>query len=73
VSVFSDGLERLALDLAAKQPFAPFFDSIISPVAGSALIGKDIDLSSKLDSFLGSDGINRRSDDDKTLVLAVRR
>jgi Protein phosphatase 2C len=59
VSVFSDGLERLALDLAAKQPFAPFFDSIISPVAGSALIGKDIDLSSKLDSFLGGDGINR--------------
>ena len=73
VSVFSDGLERLALDLKARQPFAPFFDSIIAPVVGSALMGKDTDLSSKLDSFLGSDGVNSRSDDDKTLILAVRR
>jgi hypothetical protein len=73
VSVFSDGLERLALDLKARQPFAPFFDSIIAPVIGSALMGKDTDLSGKLDAFLGSDGVNSRSDDDKTLVLAVRR
>lgn len=73
VSVFSDGLERLALDLKARQPFAPFFDSVIAPVVGSAFTGKDTDLSSKLDSFLGSDGVNSRSDDDKTLILAVRR
>jgi Protein phosphatase 2C len=73
VSVFSDGLERLALDLKARQPFAPFFDSVIAPVVGSALIGKDSELSGKLDSFLDSDGVNSRSDDDKTLVLAVRR
>jgi len=73
ISVFSDGLERLALDLRTRQPFAPFFDSVIAPVVGSDLLGKDGDLSSKLDSFLGSDGINSRSDDDKTLVLAVRR
>ena len=73
VSVFSDGLERLALDLKARQPFTPFFESIIAPVAGSASTGKDVELSSKLDSFLGCDGVNSRSDDDKTLVLAVRR
>lgn len=73
ISVFSDGLERLALDLRARQPFAPFFDSIIAPVFGSDSAGKDSDLSSKLNEFLGSDGVNSRSDDDKTLVLAVRR
>jgi hypothetical protein len=73
ISVFSDGLERLALDLRARQPFVPFFDSIIAPVVGSASIGKDSDLSSKLDSFLGSDSVNSRSDDDKTLILAVKR
>jgi hypothetical protein len=73
VSVFSDGLERLALDMKARQPFAPFFDSIIAPVVSSALMGKDLELSSKLNSFLGSDTVNSRSDDDKTLVLAVRR
>jgi protein phosphatase 2C-like protein len=73
VSVFSDGLERLALDLKARQPFAPFFDSVIAPVAGSASTGKDVELSGKLEAFLDSDGITSRSDDDKTLVLAVRR
>jgi len=73
ISVFSDGLERLALDLRARQPFVPFFDSIIAPVVSSVSIGKDNDLSGKLNSFLGSDGVNSRSDDDKTLVLAVRR
>lgn len=73
VSVFSDGLERLALDLKARQPFAPFFDRIIAPVAESESVGKDIDLSGKLDAFLDSESITSRSDDDKTLVLAVRR
>jgi hypothetical protein len=72
-SVFSDGLERLALDLKACQPFAPFFENMIAPVIGSALMGKDADLSSKLAAFLGSDSVNNRSDDDKTLILAVRR
>jgi Protein phosphatase 2C len=73
VSVFSDGLERLALDLKTRQPFAPFFDNIISPVVSSALTGKDVELSGKLETFLGSESVNSRSDDDKTLVLAVRR
>lgn len=73
VSVFSDGLERLALDLKARQPFAPFFDNVIAPVASSSSIGKDLELSYKLESFLDSDSVTSRSDDDKTLVLAVRR
>jgi hypothetical protein len=73
VSVFSDGLERLALDLKARQPFAPFFDSVIAPVRNSESSGKDTQLSMKLSMFLDSDGVNSRSDDDKTLVLAVRR
>jgi hypothetical protein len=73
VSVFSDGLERLALDLKARQPFAPFFDRVIAPVAGSSSMGKDLELSNMLETFLDSDSINSRSDDDKTLVLAVRR
>jgi hypothetical protein len=73
VSVFSDGLERLALDLKARQPFAPFFDKIIGPVTDSPSTGKDVTLSNMLESFLDSDSVNSRSDDDKTLVLAVRR
>src|SRR5580704_5919464 len=73
VSVFSDGLERLALDLKARQPFAPFFDRVITPVAESSFVGKDAELSGKINAFLDSESITSRSDDDKTLILAVRR
>ena len=50
-----------------------FPDSIIAPVDDSEASGKDIELSGKLGSFLDGESINSRSDDDKTLVLAVRR
>lgn len=73
LALFSDGLEQLVLDLRAGQPHGPFFDSIIAPVVGSSSTGKDRDLSRKLTRFLGSDEVNHRTEDDKTLILAVRR
>jgi Protein phosphatase 2C len=73
VAVFSDGLERLVLDLRSKQPHSPFFDGMIAPVASSLSMGKDRELSRKLITFLNSDHVNNRTDDDKTLVLAARR
>ena len=46
---------------------------IVAPIDDSEVSGKDIELSGMLGSFLGGDSINSRSDDDKTLILAVRR
>lgn len=73
IAAFSDGLERLVLDLQAKQPHAQFFERMIAPVASSDARGRDSQLSAKLRAYLDSEPVNNRTDDDKTLVLAVRR
>jgi len=72
-AAFSDGLERLALDFSAVQPFDRFFDGIIAPVAASAILGRDATLSRQLKSYLSSSPVNERTDDDKTLVIAVKK
>ena len=70
VAVFTDGLQRLAINMAtnvAHEPFfAPFFDAILkTPQEMNEL------LHTALSEFLSSDSVNERTDDDKTLVLAM--
>jgi hypothetical protein len=72
VFAFSDGLERLALNFADEVPHAPFFDQMSKPFRTSKIPGKNRPMSDALDSFLGSDQVCRRTEDDKTLVIAVR-
>jgi hypothetical protein len=68
VAVFSDGLSRLAMQLPGNTPHAPFFE----PVFRFARNAQDAESGSvDLAGFLGSDRINIRTDDDKTLVVAV--
>jgi len=71
IAVFTDGIERLALDLAAAVPHEPFFRNISEPVAQSKTKWLDYGLSRKLGDYLCSDAINARTDDDKTLILAA--
>lgn len=73
LAIFSDGVERLALDMAAQKPFKPFFDGMIRPIASTRAEGFDQRLSQQLSSYLNSDTVNSRTDDDKTLILAVYR
>ena len=73
LAVFTDGIERLALDFSERQPHRPFFDAMIQPVTGADGFGRNKLLSSGLQRFLDSDRVNERTDDDKTLVLAARR
>ena len=73
VAVFTDGLENLVLQKAAKAAHAPFFDSMFPPVRQSQSSGIDAELSQALDKYLSSPTINNRTDDDKTLILASRR
>ncbi|NIJ28186.1 hypothetical protein FHT00_000114 [Sphingomonas insulae] len=73
IAVMTDGIERLALDLAGGAPHRPFFQGISEPVAKSAVAGRDGALSRKLAQYLSSDAINARTDDDKTLIVASRR
>lgn len=71
VAAFTDGIQRLALHLADHTPhvpfFLPFFDGLAKASAEQAE-----QLPGLLVQFLGSPAVNERTDDDKTLALAVR-
>lgn len=71
--LMSDGLERLALDFATQRPHRPFFDGIVGPVERSNAVGRDPLLSHSLARYLDSDAVNARTDDDKSIVIAVAR
>jgi len=70
LAVLSDGLVRLALKLPDQEPHAPFFQPLFR-FAGAVEDGEQA--ASQLAGFLDSERVNARTDDDKSLVLAVRR
>ncbi|MEJ0096540.1 MAG: PP2C family serine/threonine-protein phosphatase [Methylocella sp.] len=71
IALFSDGLERLALDFATVTAFAPFFESMF-PALRKAPPGRNRLLSADLRAFLDGPTVIARTDDDKTLVMARR-
>lgn len=71
VAMFSDGLQRLALDFAKSMPHEPFFRGLFPTVRRMPAETTD-QLTQSLSNFLGSSRVNERTDDDKTLVLATR-
>lgn len=74
VALFSDGVEGLALRYQDAAVHDPFFRGLFPPLRATAPIGAlDEELSGALARFLGSERVNARTDDDKTLLLATRR
>lgn len=71
MAVFSDGLQRLALSLHDLKPYAPFFAPFFNTLQ-QANPPERSKLDAALTQFLNSDKVNARTDDDKTLILAVR-
>jgi hypothetical protein len=72
IALFTDGLQRLALQFATREAHAPFFRPMFAPVR-AADGGYSETLSSALARYLDLPQVNHRTDDDKTLVLATRR
>jgi hypothetical protein len=72
-ALFSDGIERLVLDFATQTVPASFFDGMMKPLASSAAVGRDQNLCVSLKRYLDNARINERTDDDKSLILAVHR
>jgi hypothetical protein len=69
LAVMSDGLSRLALQLPSYAPHAPFFIPLWTFTAQA----KSGDLANQeLAAFLASERVCARTDDDKSLVIAVR-
>ena len=71
VSIFTDGIERLVLDFSSKTAHSPAFRSIFDWLV-TCEVSRDDSPSAALTAYLGSDYINSRTDDDKTLVMAIR-
>ena len=68
VALLTDGLQRLALNYANRSVHAPFF----APMFQALLAAEAPDLlGPELERFLDSPAVNERTDDDKTLVLAM--
>jgi hypothetical protein len=70
VALLSDGIQRLALNYQTREPHQPFFAGFF-PTLRSTAAGDLRSISDKLAEYLDSPKINERTDDDKTLVLAV--
>ncbi len=69
LAMFSDGLERLVLKFTDKSVHSPFLAPMLNAIAASAVPES---LTAPLEAFLRSDNVNKRTDDDKTLILAIR-
>ena len=67
--VMSDGLTRLAMQLPAQEPYLPFFQPLL---AFAAHANEEEQAAAHLVEFLTSKRVCDRTDDDKSLVLAVR-
>jgi hypothetical protein len=75
IAVFTDGIERLVLDLQEKTAHAPFFRTLFGWLVKTdpATFDANIPNSHVITQYLDSKPINDRTDDDKTLILASRR
>lgn len=69
LAVLSDGLSTLLIDQRGQRPHAPAFASLFGHMTRTADAAA---LSEDLRAFLDSPAVNDRTDDDKSLVLAVR-
>jgi len=69
-ALLTDGLQHLAIDHSANRPhyafFRPFFEALRTSTEPNGL-------APALDEFLHSPRINERTNDDKTLAVAVRQ
>lgn len=70
LALLTDGLQDLALDQQARAPHAPFFRGVLAEVGREAQPLPE--LAEHLRRFLGSSAVRARTDDDVSLVLAVR-
>ncbi|HEY1245141.1 MAG TPA: PP2C family serine/threonine-protein phosphatase, partial [Hyphomicrobiaceae bacterium] len=71
ICLFSDGLERLVLDLRARTAHAPFFDAVFRRFGDDPQPGHASRISRELTALLGSDAVNSRTDDDKSILCAT--
>jgi len=71
IALFTDGIQNLALSFSHKQAHAGFFQPLFAALRNDPATAFS-DFAGQLRRFLLRDDVSARSDDDKTLVLAVQ-
>ncbi|HEV2474721.1 MAG TPA: PP2C family serine/threonine-protein phosphatase [Chthonomonadales bacterium] len=66
VALMTDGLQTIATDLVTGQPHGPFFDPLFQTVD----LLPEQQSQSRIESFLGSNRVTERIDDDISLLIA---
>lgn len=71
LALMTDGLHHLALHFATHSVHTPFFEPMFNRLISEKQEFSEL-LTQQLKDFLDSKPVNQRTDDDKTLVLAVK-
>jgi hypothetical protein len=74
IVMMSDGLARLALSFPSQKPFEPFFRPLFAFIESreQGVTAEDSEANLQLEAFLNSDRVRARTDDDKSLLIAVQ-
>lgn len=72
LAMFTDGIERLVLDFSERSVYPPALNSIFEWLKDNPQTNPNEHPSPALISYLNSSYINSRTDDDKSLVMAIR-
>lgn len=67
--IFSDGLQRLALNESERRPHPAFFRPLLETVRSAQALDRTKE---QLEAFLISDRVNSKTDDDKSIVIGCR-
>jgi len=67
----SDGLQGIATQMADHTPHEPFFAPFFRALASDDAEGRDDELHAAFAAFLGGERVNEKTDDDKSLAVAV--
>lgn len=73
IAMHTDGIEHIAFDFKTQKPFMPFFIPFFSALEKLEDLGYSETLSKQLEIFLQSERVNKKTDDDKTLFLALSK
>lgn len=71
--LFSDGIENQVLDAVSGEPYSNFFSPMARPFVNSEVVGRNHELSERLAAYLDSEKFAEHTDDDKTLIIAVKK